>query len=147
VSTPIDKRLLHVVTKGNLATILAPTYASAQSVDEEEAHGRLTEALEDPQLRADLYAALIAAVTAKVGPGGDGDAVLDKLSKGIAKRATRVKAAPASGAVAAVMVRINLLLELAPVSMRAALETDKGKAVVASGFAELAKHLVEELLR
>ncbi len=149
MSTPLDKRLLHVVTKGNLATVLAPTYAAAQSVDEEDAHERLVEALEDARLRDDLYAGLLGAVREKLGKGGqaEGDALLDRLSKGIAKRAGRVAAAPLPPAIAAVIVRVNLLLELAPKAMGAALETEKGRAVMAEGFLALGRHLVAELAR
>jgi hypothetical protein len=46
-----------------------------------------------------------------------------------------------------VLVRINLEIGLAPEQMRATLDTDKGRAVLAAGLRELGGHLVKELLK
>jgi hypothetical protein len=58
-----------------------------------------------------------------------------------------VKPAPDHPGIAAVLVRLNLEIGLAPESMRATLETEKGRAVLEAGLAALGKHLVKELLK
>ncbi len=144
---PIPKRLRHIVQRSHLASMLSSTYAAAQNVDEEEAHERLTRAVEDPELQEALYGALAAGLAVQKGAADGDDAVLDRLSKALGKRASRMKPAPATPGLSAVMVKVNLLVELAPISMRAALETDKGRAIVEDGLRELGRHLVNQLLR
>jgi hypothetical protein len=72
---------------------------------------------------------------------------MDKLAKGVQKRRARVKAAPSHPAIAAVLVRINLELGLAPEQMRATLQSEKGRALLEDGLARLGKHVVTDLLR
>ena len=87
------------------------------------------------------------ALAAEQGPRTSEDALMDRLSKGVQKRRARVKAAPSHPAIAAVLVRINLELGLAPEPMRATLATGKGQALLEDGLARLGKHLVAELLK
>jgi hypothetical protein len=147
VPPPIPKRLRHIVQRNHLASMLSATYAEAQNVDEEDAHERLTRAVEDPELQEALYGALAAGLAMQPGASDGDDALLDRLSKALGKRAARMKAAKTSPGVSAVMVKVNLLVELAPISMRAALETDKGRALVEDGLRELGRHLVGQLLK
>jgi hypothetical protein len=142
-----SRRLPHVVTRADLATAIAPTYAEALSVDEEEAHERLVRALERPEVLADVYRGLAGALDAARGPRTTEDALLDKLSKGVQARRGRVKAAPPSPGLSAVLVRVNLELGLAPEQMRATLESEKGRALLEGGLLALGKHLVHELVR
>lgn len=72
---------------------------------------------------------------------------MDRLSKGVQKRRARVKAAPATPALSAVLVRINLEIGLAPEPMRAQLATEKGRALLEDGLRALGAHLVKELLK
>lgn len=139
------ERLPHVVTRADLATSLTATYAAAQNVDDEEAHDRLARALTDPGLLDDLYWGLEEALVAQQGSRSD-DALLDTLSKRVASRKGRL-AASTSRDVAAVIVRINLLLNLAPDAMRELLDSEKGKAALDKGLRTLGAHLVKELLK
>lgn len=143
----ISRRLPHVVTVPDLAILLTPTYAASMSVEDDEAHARLTRALADSHVAADLYDALSGALEATKGARTEVDALIDKLSKGVQGRRSRVKAAPSTAGLAAVLVRINVEIGLAPEQMRATLETDRGRAMLATGLRELGAHLVKELLR
>lgn len=143
----ISRRLLHVVTLPDLAAMLTPTYAEAMSVDDEEAHERLVRALARTRVADDLYFGISDALEEVQGTRTSEDALMDKLSKGVQRRRARVKGAPATPGLAAVMVRINLEIGLAPEQMRATLDTDKGRAVLASGLRDLGTHLVKELLK
>jgi hypothetical protein len=145
--TLYSRRLPHVLTRADLATALAPTYASSLDVDEEEAHERLTRALERSSVADELYEGISAALSDVKGPRTSEDAVMDKLSKGVQARRGRVKAAPATPGLSAVLVRINLELGLAPDQMRAMLATEKGQALLDDGLRALGAHLAKELLR
>ena len=140
-----SERLPHLVTRADLATLLTPTYATAQNVDDEEAHDRLSRALTDPELLDDLYWGLSEALTAARGRRTD-DAMMDTLAKRVSARKGRLAAATGPE-ISAAMVRINLLLNLAPESMRSVLQSEKGKAALAKGLRALGTHLVRELLK
>ena len=58
-----------------------------------------------------------------------------------------MKPAPGSPKISAALVRINLILGLAPESMQAVMQSEKGKAALKDGLAALGTHLVNELLR
>ena len=140
-----SRRLPHVLTRADLAALVAPTYARALSVDEEEAHGRLRRALERPGVAEDLYRGLSAALAEAKGPRTSVDAVIDKLSAAVQARRWRVKAAPATPALSAVLVRLNLEIGLAPEPMRATLAAGKGRELLEEGLRQLGEHLVKEL--
>ena len=86
-----SRRLLHVLTLSDLAAILTPTYAEAMSVEDEEAHERLTRALSRTRVADDLYDGISEALEGIQGARTSEDALLDKLSKGVQKRRSRVK--------------------------------------------------------
>jgi hypothetical protein len=142
-----SRRLPHVVTRADLVLLLAPTYAAARDVDEEEARERLGRALAAPGALDDLYRGLSDALAAAQGPRTGEDALMDKLSAGVAARRARAKALAATPAVSAALVRIDLEAGLAPESMRATLATPRGKALLDEGLRALGAHLVKELLR
>jgi hypothetical protein len=142
-----SRRLPHVVTRADLARLLTATYADALSVDEEEAHERLGRALAQPGAAEEIYEGLSAALAATQGPRTDEDALMDKLSKAVEKRRARVRAAPSTPALAAVMVRLNLEIGFAPESMRATLAGEKGRSLLDAGLRALGTHLVKELLK
>jgi len=145
--TLFSKRLPHVVTRADLARMLTATYAAARSVDEEEAHERLTRALERPGVADDLYRGLSDALAGTRGPRTTEDALVDKLSTGVQARRARVRAATGTPGTSAVLVRIDLELGFAPEPMRATLASDRGRAILDEGLRELGAHLVKELLR
>jgi hypothetical protein len=142
-----SRRLPHVLTRGDLALLLGPTYAAALSVDEEEALERLRRALERPEVAEDLYRGISAALAEAKGPRTSEDALMDRLSAGVQARRSRAKAAPPTPALSAVMVRLNLEIGLAPEQMRGTLAGGKGQALLEEGLRQLGAHLVRELLR
>lgn len=141
-----SERLTHVLTRTDLATLLTPTYAAAQSVDDEEAFDRLHQALADTELLDDLYWSVSEALAGRAG-GAAPDAVMDRLSKRLQTRKGRLPAAAITPEIAAMAVRVNLMLGLAPDSMRAVVESEKGKAVLDKGLRSLGLHLVTALLK
>jgi hypothetical protein len=142
----LSERLVHVVTRADLATLLTPTYAESAGVDDEEAHDRLTRALADPEVLDELYRCLSDALVAKAGRL-EPDALMDKLAKRVSLKKGHMKPASATAAISAAVVRINLVLGLAPDSMRLVIESEKGKAALAQGLRALGTHLVQELLK
>lgn len=142
-----SRRLPHVVTRADLARILLETYVDAMAVEDDEALDRLGRALDRPELLDAVYRGLSAGLAAAQGERTTEDQLMDKLAKGVQKRRSRVKAAPGHPAIAAVLVRINLELGLAPEPMRETLRSEKGRALLEDGLARLGKHLVAELLR
>jgi len=139
------ERLPHVLTRADLATLLTPTYAAAQNVDDEEAHDRLSNALGDARLLDDLYGSLSDALAAQQGKRTE-DAIMDTLAKRVSARKGRLAAATGPE-ISAVIVRINLLLNLAPDAMRELLASGKGKATLDKGLRNLGTYLVRELLK
>lgn len=145
--TLFSRRLPHVVTRADLAHMLLETYVDLMGVDDDEALDRLSRALGRPELLEAIYRGLSSALEEVQGERTSEDQLMDKLAKGVQKRRGRVKAAPSHPAIAAVLVRINLELGLAPEQMRATLESDKGRAMLEGGLSRLGKHLVSEVLR
>lgn len=142
-----SRRLPHVLTRADLATLVAPTYAKELSVDEEEALDRMKRALERPALADDLYRGISEALRQVKGPRTSEDDLMDRVSAGVQARRGRAKPAPASAALSAVLVRVNLELGLAPEQLRATLESEKGRALLQEGLRALGAHLVKDLLR
>jgi hypothetical protein len=142
-----SKRLPHVVTRADLVTMLTATYAAARGVDDGEAEERLGQALAIRGVLDELYAALSVALRDAKGPRTDEDALIDRLSVGVQARRGRVRAAPDSPGLAAVLVRLDLEIGIAPEPMRATLATPRGRAMLDEGLAALGRHLVKELLK
>jgi hypothetical protein len=145
--TLFSRRLPHVVTGRDLVYLLAPTYAAARDVDEEEAIERLSRALAVPAALDDLYRGLSAALADAKGPRTTDDALVDKLSAGVAARRARAKPAAATPAVSAVLVRLDLEIGLAADAMRATLATPRARALLEEGLRALGAHLVKDLLK
>jgi hypothetical protein len=145
--TLYSRRLPHVLTRADLVRVLLETYVDAMSVDDEEALDRLGRALEQPALLDELYGGISTALAAVQGERTSEDQLMDKLAKGVQKRRSRVKAAPGHPSIAAVLVRINLELGLAPEPMRATLQAPQGRALLQDGLSRLGKHVVTELLK
>jgi hypothetical protein len=142
-----SKRLTHVVTRKDLALLIAPTYATAANVDFDEAHERLERALGQQRLVDDLYAGLSDALFAFQGKRTGEDELVDKLSAGLLKRRARVKAAPLTPALSAVVVLLNLEMGYAPEMMRNALSEPRGQQLLRDGLRELGRHLLKELIK
>src|SRR6202022_3421335 len=142
-----SRRLPHVVPRAVLALLVSPTYAAAQRVDEDVAHDRLQAALADAALLAQLYEGLSEALREYRGPRTTEDALIDKLSQGVEDRGAKVRPAPLTAALSAVLVSIDLAAGIAPEMMRRTLDTEKGRALLGEGLKQLGAHLVKELLR
>ena len=142
-----SRRLPHVVTRKDLARMIAPTYAKAASVDADEALERMERAVANDRIADELYAGLSAAMAERKGPRTTEDELVDKLSEGVQKRRARVKAAPLTPAVSAALVMVNLELGYAPEMMRNALTTEKGRALLEEGLRELGAHLMTGLVK
>jgi hypothetical protein len=145
--TLFSPRLPHVLPKKDLVTALAPTYAAARGVDDEEAAERLAQALAVPGALDDLYRGISAALADALGPRTSEDALVDRLSKGVVARRARVKPLPASPAVSAALIRLDLELGIAAEAMRATLQTPRGRALLDEGLRAIGAHLVKELAR
>jgi hypothetical protein len=142
-----SRRLSHVVTRKDLALLIAPTYAASAEVDFEEAHERMERAVGSQRVVDRLYAGLSAALEERKGPRTSEDELIDALSAGVQARRSRVKAAPVTPGISAVMVLLNLELGYAPEMMRGALENPKGKALLDAGLQALGAHLLKELIK
>jgi hypothetical protein len=146
-SSVFSRRLPHVVTRNDLAILLAPTYAASASVDFDEAHERMQRAVGKQRVVDQLLEGLSAALYERKGPRTTEDALVGALSQGVQKRRARVRPAALTPAVSAVMVMLNLELGYAPEMMRSALENAKGKALLEEGLRALGAHLVKELIK
>jgi hypothetical protein len=142
-----SRRLPHVVTRKDLALIVAPTYAAAANVDFDEAHERMERAVGTQRIVDALYQGLSDALAEKQGARTTADELIDKLSEGIQKRRSRVKAAALTPALSAAMVLLNLELGYAPEMMRNALNEPKGQKLLQEGLKQLGGHLLKELIR
>src|SRR5207237_6513570 len=67
-SIMFSRRLPHVVTRKDLALLIAATYAASASVDFEEAHERMERAVTSDRISDQLYAGLSAALYERKGP-------------------------------------------------------------------------------
>jgi hypothetical protein len=146
-SVMFSRRLPHVVTRKDLALLIAPTYAASANVDFDEAHERMERATASDRVSAHLYSGLSAALYERKGPRTTEDALIDDLSAGVQKRRSRVKAAALTAALSAVMVMLNVELGYAPEMMRRALEAPKGQALLEDGLRALGAHLLKELIK
>ena len=142
-----SRRLPHVLTRKDLARVIAPTYAKAASVDAGEALERMERAVANDRIADELYSGLSAAMAERKGPRTSEDELVDKLSEGVQKRRNRVKPAQLTPAVSAALVLINLDLGYAPEMMRNALDTEKGRALLDQGLRELGAHIAGELIK
>src|SRR5712664_975912 len=142
-----SRRLTHVVTRKDLALLIAPTYAASAEVDFEEAHERMERAAGSQLVVDRLYEGLSAALYERKGPRTSEDELIDELSAGVQKRRSRVKAAALTPGISAVIVMLYLDLGYAPEMMRNALENPKGKALLGDGLRALGAHLLKELIK
>jgi hypothetical protein len=136
-----------VVPRGDLARMLAATYAKASQVDPELAEERLARALSNPRVLDEVYAGLSTALAEAKGPRTSDDELIDRLSAGVQARRGRVRAAELTPAVSAVLVLLNLEIGEAREMMRGALQGEKGRALLEDGLRSIGRHLVKELVR
>jgi hypothetical protein len=145
--TLFSRRLPHVVNRADLVRIVTPTYAAAMGLEDDEAEERLTRAVGVPEVQSALYEVLSEGLRTAQGPRTTDDALVDKLSANLLARRGRVRPAPVTPGISALLVEINLAIGLAPEGMRATLASERGREVRAAGIRELGAHLVKELLK
>jgi hypothetical protein len=145
--TLFSKRLPHVITRKDLALIVAPTYAASAEVDFDEAHERLERAVGAQPIVDALYEGLSSALFERKGPRTNDDELIDNLSAGVQKRRSRVKAAELTPPISAVMVMLNVELGYAPEMMRNMLASEKGTEMLQTGLRQLGLHLVQQLVK
>lgn len=138
-------RLRHIVTRADWAALLTSTYAAATSIEDDLALERLQQALGDPELFEALQSGLEGALLTR--SSKPDDALLDRFARAVQKRRGRVRAAPSTPELAAVFVRVDLALGLAPEALRAMLSSEKGVRLYEAGLRALGVHVVAELLK
>lgn len=144
---PIPKRLAHVLTRADWPHLLAKTYAAAHSIDEDIAQERLERAVQGEALLKHLYGGLALALLQAKGPRTSEDQLVDKLSKGVEERRSKVRVLRNSPAVSAALVRVDLEIGHAPEMMRDALASPKGAPLMEQGFLEIGAFLLKELVK
>lgn len=139
-------RLAHLATRAVLAAKLAPTYASAHDVDDDEAVQRLQLALRG-RLFDDLLSYAWQAIGARY-PRLDEGKLLDKVAATLRDRPQRPgrKAKPGP-AWSAFLVLVDLEAGIAGDSARRVLETEQGRKMMELGLGDAGQHLAAELMR
>jgi hypothetical protein len=139
-------RLAHLATRAVVVAKLVPTYASAHSVDDEEARERL-----DASLSGSLLEELLAATWMALLGGSkrlNEDGLLEKVAKSLKERPLRPgrKVEPTAGW-SAFLVLADLSAGTASEAARRLMETDAGKTRAQAGLAEVGAFLGRELTR
>jgi len=139
-------RLGHLATRAVLVARLAPTYASAHRLDDDEARERLERALSGPlaeQLLDATWAAL-AGTSKKLAADG----LLEKVAGSLKDRPLRPgRVAPLSAAWSAFLVLADLEAGTATEAARRVMESEDGRRMAAAGIAEAGAYLAKELTR
>jgi hypothetical protein len=139
-------RLSHLATRSVVVAKLAPTYAKAHGLDDEEAHTRVEAGLKGPLLERLLDAAWEAmkGKTKRL----DEQGLLEKVATTLADRPQRPgRTAQLSPAWSAFLILLDLEGGTATDSARKALETDAGRRMAQEGMAEAGRFLAAELTR
>jgi hypothetical protein len=146
--TRTPQRFLSLLTKNQLAEMLAPTYAALSTVDANEAYTLLEPALKDVDLIASVQNAIWSALERE--KPGTPEALLDLVAKKLAKP-RKFKAPKVTGKDEGAWIAFGLYLRLyaGVASGEAAdlLETDAGQKLLDQGFSLLGTHLAKELIR
>jgi hypothetical protein len=142
------QRFYSLITKNQLAEMLAPTYAVLSTIDPNEAYSRLEPALKDVDLITSLQGAIWDGLTRAKAESSE--AILDAVAKKLAKT-KKFKAAAVTGKEEGAWIAFGLYLSLyaGVASGEAAdlLETDRGQELLERAFELLGNHLAKELLR
>ena len=139
-------RLAHLATRAVVVAKLAPTYAEAHSLEDEEAVVRLDRALQSPlldELLATTWTALLGA-TQKL----DEEGLVQKVASSLKNRPQRPgKIAPLTAGWSAFLVLADVYAGTASDAAQRLLATPEGKQRAEAGLAEVGRHLASELSR
>lgn len=139
-------RLAHLATRSVVVAKLAPTYAAAHHIEDEEAVSRLSASLGGPLLD-DLLAAAWAELT-----GGkrrlDDEGLLEKVAGALKDRPQRPgRTVGATPGWSAFLVLADVRAGTASDAAQRIFESPEGKARVEQGLAEVGRFLATELTR
>jgi len=139
-------RLGHLATRAVIAARLAPTYAKAHAVDEDEAREQLERALRGAfweRLLDATWAAMLGQTRRLTEDG-----LLEKVAATLKDRPLRPgRAAPVGPAWSAFLVLAGLEAGTASDSARRVLESPEGRRRAEEGIAEAGRYLAAELTR
>jgi hypothetical protein len=139
-------RFAHLATRAVVTRKLAPTYAKAHAIDDEEGEIRLSRAL-GGALLADLQAAAWKAIRSTSTRLTD-DELAEKVAVSVKNRGLRPgKAAEAVGAWSAFLVLADIEAGVASEMARRVFESAEGRRKADEGLAIAGEHLAKELLR
>jgi len=139
-------RLAHLATRAVVIAKLAPTYARAHAIDDDEARTRLQAALSGPLLE-DLLAAAWTSLQGGTKRLTD-EGLLEKVARSLAERPLRPgRSAEPSAAWSAFLVLADLAAGTASEAARRVMETDAGRERARSGVDEVGAFLARELTR
>lgn len=139
-------RLAHLATRSVVVAKLAPTYARAHHLDDEEAALRLSRSLSGWLLPALLEAAW-ATMKGKTKRLTD-EGLVEKVATTLSERPHRPgRVAPLSPAWSAFLVLADLEAGTASDAARRVMETDEGRLRGQEGIAEAGRFLAAELTR
>ena len=138
-------RLSHLATPSVVVAKLAPTYAEANSVEDEEAINRLDKAMRSP-LHDDLLAACW--VQLSEGSTKDEEAILQKVASSLKNRPQRPgKIATLTPGWSAFLVLADVRAGIASDQAQRILETEEGFKRAAAGLIEVGRFLAGEFSR
>jgi hypothetical protein len=145
----LPTRFLGIVTRTQLAEMLAQTYAAARNIDPNEAYTRLDVALKTLRLIEGVQQSTWSALRAKK-PDLDPSALVELVAKKLEKprrfKALKPKRAD-EGGLAALTVLIDVGASVSSGEAWDLLETAEGEKLLHAGFRAIGEHLAAEMLR
>src|SRR5271169_68552 len=139
-------RLAHLATRAVVVAKLLPTYASAHSIDDEEARTRLDAALSGTLLEELLASTWVALQGGTKRLTDDG--LLEKVAKSLQDRPLRPgRTVEPTAGWSAFLVLADLSAGTASESARRLMESDAGQVRARAGLAEVGAFLARELTR
>jgi len=139
-------RLGHLATRAVVVAKLAPTYARAHAIDDDEARTRLAAALSGPLLEDLLATAWASLLEGRKRLTEEG--LLEKVAKSLGERPLRPgRAVEPTAGWSAFLVLADLAAGTASEAARRVMETDAGRERARSGVAEVGAFLARELIR
>lgn len=145
----LPTRFLGLVTRTQLAEMLAQTYAEARNIDPNEAYTRLDTALRNLRLIEGVQQGIWAALEAKkpdLAPAELVEAVAKRLSRPKKFKAVKAKSG-SEGALAALTVLIDFGASVSSGDAMNLLESPQGEKLLREGFRIIGGHLAAEMLR
>ncbi len=139
-------RLAHLATRAVVVAKLAPTYAAAHSIDDEEARVRLEASLSGSLLE-DLLAATWTSLLGGTKRLAE-DGLLEKVAKSLKDRPLRPgRTVQTTPGWSAFLVLADLSAGTASESARRLMETEAGQTRARAGLAEVGDFMARELTR